>query len=454
MAEFAPPPSDPPGDALPGPTVVSPVPVGDDGVVINGHEAPMAFDHPSASGSTPGPSVSYQGLQAGTPATAGAPRKKTRREGKKRVINGKQPRGMPEMPAIQEKFYSRRRPPLVNDQFLLPAYMREVACRLRDEDEANSALELFVRLLRHANLNALTRTQFVHAYVLQFPRELATATIPNTRVVTFLVEDALTGIPGAAKRKSEKTDDYAAYEAGLENLHGFLRSTIRDGMMAMRHPQEMAAAIIVGFQMFRPFEREEDAMRVGCFMANAVLLAEGFAPLRASDITSPALMMAAAMDATKWCKGRDQVLEVPCVQAYLSALRHTCHVCGDAWKVCPGKSIGAETDEAFPGPAVCCAETAHTKRPCPGCGGLDKHADTKCPEFREGEPFVKFVCTDCGSRGVQRCSGCHGVWYCSAACQQADYTVVDEPSGKRVARHKNFCLRNRAAAKEVAKQGQ
>src|SRR3569832_1837414 len=137
MAEFAPPPSDPPGDVLPGPAVVSPVPVGDDGVVINGHEPPMAIDHPSASGPSPGPSVSYQGLQAGTPATAGAPRKKTRREGKKRVINGTQPRGMPEMPAFQEIFYSRRRPPLVGGRGRRPAGGRGGAGGRRGGGEAN-----------------------------------------------------------------------------------------------------------------------------------------------------------------------------------------------------------------------------------------------------------------------------------------------------------------------------
>lgn len=348
---------------------------------------------------------------------AGAPEKPSNKNAKRKTraaaIASRHAQRFPEMSASIETYYSRPRPPFAMKHFKLPVYMRALECRLIDTDEANSALELFVLGIRHLDIKkAFGQSEFVDPYALMLPQTMGDVPgKPTDTTIEFIVLQMRDNAGINLKPNQGK--------AYIESLNKFYFGGLYHGCLAMHHPQELAAAILVAFQLFNCFTTNAAGVRAGAFIANAILMAEGFAPLREADIKSIVLETACQKDATTWYNQRGKNEFVPeCTHAFIRTLKRVCHV----------------------------------------CGGVDSNGR------------------------VTRCSQCHYTYYCSVECQKLDYFLHDEngekvldynvydangvptvdengepvraEKGKLIPLHKAFCVENVAAKKNAAKQGQ
>jgi hypothetical protein len=263
-----------------------------------------------------------------------------RRVAKKKKQRAAERRHMfPTMAACQEKYWSRPRLPLALANFTVPQYLRERECTIADSDAANSGLELFVRLVRHIDVTAaIGRMPQMHRpFMLVLPDNVCVdGDEKNARTtVDFVVGEMLSSTTARAvdDAASELKDAHATRKRALNQ---FYSKHFMEACVAMRSPHELAAALLVGFVLFNPFADVADALRAGAFLANAVLLAEGMAPLRAEDIRSPALDLAVNRDATAWFATSQSSSELSpdCTVEYLRTLRPGCHVCGKPGRRC------------------------------------------------------------------------------------------------------------------------
>lgn len=242
----------------------------------------------------------------------------------------------PTMPADQMSYYSRSHYPLALEHFTIPQYMREQLCRIDDKDEANSGLELYVRLHRHLDIQAAFGRGHFHMPFALTPPDLISfgeGTVKRTSI-DFIVETMLERA-GAEKLAGELSNGKNAHESKKRALNGFFEETLLMGCMAMRDPRELAAAALVGFQLFNPFSDTASAIRAGAFMANGILLSEGMPPLAASDIGSPVLALAVQWDTSAWynCVG-NTALTPSYATNYIKEIKATCHVCDKPGRKC------------------------------------------------------------------------------------------------------------------------
>lgn len=263
-----------------------------------------------------------------------------RRLSKKKKQRAAERRHMfPTMAACQEKYWSRPRLPLALANFTVPQYLRERECTVADSDAANSGLELFVRLVRHIDVTAaIGRMPQMHRpFMIVLPDNVCVdGDEKNARTtVDFVVGEMLcnTTAKPVDDAASELKDAHATRKRALNQ---FYSKHFMEACVAMRSPHELAAALLVGFVLFNPFAEVSDALRAGSFVANAVLLAEGQAPLRASDITSTGLDLAVNRDANAWFATSQSSSELSpdCTVEYLRSLKPGCHVCGKPGRRC------------------------------------------------------------------------------------------------------------------------
>lgn len=309
------------------------------------------------------------------------------------------PWALPSMPANHELYYSRKGLPLKLRSYRIPVAMRAAPCRLLDDDEANSGLELLVSTLAHLDMEKAYGVvpELHRPFMLVLPLGVrASEGAPERKLVEFVVDHVARNYAGVV------INDLA-----LARLDQFFYKTIMsEACPAMRHPCDIAAAVFLGFLMYNPFvdtpatvsahvagggaaddptekmsavARVDVAVRAGAFAANIILLGENMPPLRAADLAAPLLAVAYSKDLAAWAAdcGRDSLMHNECMRAYLRSLRRGCHYC------------------------------------------------------------------DASPKSMQRCTRCHAIQYCSRECHAADW-----------ARHKRFCNENRAAAAEYAKSTQ
>lgn len=248
-------------------------------------------------------------------------------------------RPIPSMPASQDAYYSRKELPMMLENFRVPVYMREKLCRLTDNDEANSGLQLMTCQLKHADIEKVFGVvpQFSSPFVLVLPVGIRLS--PESEeldVITFIATHMRQNYPSIV----------SLHEPNIAALRFFYSKTIsEEACLGMRAPWDIAAAVLVAFHLFNPFflaanadgtqpRHDEAAMRAGAFLANIILLAEGMRPLRASDISSPALAVACATDNKTWNQN-PKMTEVSnaCTRAYIKKVPRACHACGKIAKM-------------------------------------------------------------------------------------------------------------------------
>ncbi len=241
----------------------------------------------------------------------------------------------PTMPADQFSYYSRSHYPLALEHFTIPQYMRTLACRVNDEDEANSGLELYVRIHRHLDITAAFGQGHFHMpFALVPPENIRLGDGPTRTTIDFVVEEMLANT-NAEKFVGTTPNGDDAHEVKKRGLRNFYTNSLLEGCMAMRDPRELAAAALVGFQLFNPFNDAATAMRAGAFVANGILLAEGMPPLSADDITSPVLNLAVQKDADEWFNKENSTDLTPATTtAYIKTIEAKCHACERPGKRC------------------------------------------------------------------------------------------------------------------------
>jgi len=224
---------------------------------------------------------------------------------------------------------------------VLPFNMHHVMCTLLTGDSDNAFMEAVLRSLPYHDVRAVGGRMFPNARNL-----LCVAKFPVADVSAEWVHFIPYVIQNINARAQKSTGALLLSDETMAPFRAVLARHVTTRAMHGCHPRETAAAAaVVMFMMYSKVRRVNTGTAVAGFVANMILLSEGFAPIPPHILESGTFGAALALDAAKWDNpaepesrvGRDGESEaaprlhssITSTCRLLTSLRKACDACGN-----------------------------------------------------------------------------------------------------------------------------